>query len=235
MARSARRPVLAGQPSAPRSARRPVPAEQPRLVVGLVRGLHGLRGAVRVEILSDDARRFARGAVLHPEGAAEPLTIAWSQRDEPGVLVRFREVPTREDAERLRGRYLEAQVDSSVLPEGTYYWHEVTGAEVSTSAGERLGTVADVFRVGESEVFVVRGGGRGELYIPAVSAVVRDMSPREGHIVVDADALGLDDRASDPRPKGPRTSRGRKKAQAALAAAEGGEPADGTGPSHQPA
>ena len=35
---------------------------------GLVRGLHGLRGAVRVEVLSDDPRRFARGSVLHPEG-----------------------------------------------------------------------------------------------------------------------------------------------------------------------
>ena len=48
-----------------------------RLVVARVRGLHGLRGLVRVEVLTDrPAERFRPGAVLHPEGSARPLTIA---------------------------------------------------------------------------------------------------------------------------------------------------------------
>ena len=198
-----------------RSARRPAPAGQPRLVVGLVRGIHGLRGAVRLEILSDDARRFAVRSVLHVEGSAEPLTIAWSQPDEPGILVRFERVATREQAELLRNRYLEADVDTAALPDGTFYWHEITGVAVTTITGEALGTVAEVFRVGESEVFVVRGGPRGELYVPAVSAVVRELAPREGRIVVDADALGLDEEPPAPKRTGPRTTRARKKLAAA--------------------
>ena len=52
-----------------------------RLVVGLVRGVHGLRGAVRVEILSDNPDRFAVGNVLHREGDDRPLTILSAQRD----------------------------------------------------------------------------------------------------------------------------------------------------------
>jgi len=204
-----------------RTARRPAPAGQPRLVVGLVRGIHGLKGAVRLEILSDDARRFAVRSVLYAEGSPEPLTIAWSQPDEPGILVRFNQVTTREQAELLRGRYLEAEASAKALPEGTFYWHEITGAAVTTTAGEALGSVADVFRVGESEVFVVRGGPRGELYVPAVSAVVRELAPRDGRIVVDADALGLDEEPPAPKRTGPRTSRARKKlAAAALSAAE---------------
>ena len=40
-----------------------------RLVVALVRGVHGLRGAVRVEILTDRPElRYAPGSVLHREG-----------------------------------------------------------------------------------------------------------------------------------------------------------------------
>lgn len=194
-----------------RTARRSAPAGQPRLVVGLVRGIHGLRGAVRLEILSDDARRFAVASVLYVEGSVEPLTVAWSQLDEPGILVRFIQISTREQAELLRGRYLEAEANPAALPEGTFYWHEITGAAVTTTAGEALGAVADVFRVGESEVFVVRGGPRGELYVPAVSAVVRELAPREGRIVVDADALGLDEEVPAPKPKGPRTTRALKK------------------------
>jgi 16S rRNA processing protein RimM len=164
-----------------------------RLVVGLVRGVHGLRGAVRVETLSDDPRRFAPGSVLYLEGSPDPLTVTWRREDAPGpgLLVRFREVRNRTAAETLRDRYLEAERRPEGLAEGTFYWHEVLDARVRTSEGEELGRVQDVFRAGEGEVFVVRGATRGEVLVPAVRSVITDFSPQEGEIVVDADALGL--------------------------------------------
>jgi 16S rRNA processing protein RimM len=195
-----------------------------RLAVGLVRGLHGLRGAVRVEVLSDDPARFAVGSVLHPEGAPDALTVAWSHADGPGLLVRFQEVTDRAAAEGLRDRYLEV-VAGAPLPEGEYYWHEVEGATVTSLAGEVLGTVHEVFRAGSAEVFVVRGGRRGEVLVPAVSAVVAELAPREGRIVVDADALGLDEEPAGRRPRGRRTRR----AFLAAAAAAAGDDARPTG------
>ena len=63
-----------------------------------VRGLHGLHGAVRVEVLTDQPEaRFAAGDVLHLEGDARPLTIVAAQavEDGPGWRLRFREVPDR--------------------------------------------------------------------------------------------------------------------------------------------
>ena len=78
-----------------------------RLVVGLVRGVHGLNGAVRVEVLSDNPERFAAGNVLHREGDDRPLTILSAHRDGPGLLVRFREVRDRPTADTLRNAYLE--------------------------------------------------------------------------------------------------------------------------------
>ena len=165
-----------------------------RLVVGLVRGVHGLRGAVRVEVLSDDPGRFSPGSVLYPEGGSDPLTVTWRREDAPGagLLVRFRELRTRTEAETLRDRYLEADPRPEGLSEGSFYWHEVLAARVRTSAGEELGRVQDVFRAGEGEVFVVRGGARGEVLVPAVRSVVTTFSPRQGEIVVDAQALGLE-------------------------------------------
>ena len=65
-----------------------------RLVVALVRGLHGLRGAVRVEVLTDHPEeRFAAGAVVHLESSVSVLTVAEAAPDRPGWLVRFREIP----------------------------------------------------------------------------------------------------------------------------------------------
>jgi len=180
-----------------------------RLVVGLVRGIHGLRGAVRLEVLTDDPARFEPGAVLFPEGSAEPLTVDWSQSDGPGLLIRFRELPERAAVEPLRDSYLEALVAPEARPAGSWYWHEVTGARVSTAAGEDLGTVTDVFRTGGSEVFVVEGA-RGEILIPAVSAMMVEFAPADGRIVVDGEALALDDTEPRPKLRGRRTTRARR-------------------------
>ena len=169
-----------------------------RLVVGLVRGIHGLRGAVRIEVLTDDPARFDAGAELFAEGSDEPLTVDWSQTDGPGILIRFRERSDRAAVEPLRDSYLEALVAPDARPAGSWYWHEVTGAHVTTATGEDLGTVTDIFRTGGSEVFVVEGA-RGEILIPAVSAIMVEFAPADGRIVVDGEALALDE--TEPRSK----------------------------------
>lgn len=161
-----------------------------RVTVGLVRGLHGLRGVVRVEVLSDDPSRFAVGAVLYPEGDDQALTVSWSGPAKTGVLVRFEERVSRESVVSMRDRYLEA-ISGAPLPPDTWYWHEIHGLEVRTTSGEVLGTVGDVFRAGAGEVYVVQGGSRGELLIPAVRGMVTELAPEAGHIIVDAIALGL--------------------------------------------
>lgn len=178
-----------------------------RLVVGRVRGLQGLAGVVRVEVLSDEPSRFTPGDVVYVEGERRPLTVTWRQADGPGLLVRFAELPTREAAEPLRERYLEAAATPpDELEAGRFYWHELLAAAVRTTSGEALGEVADVFRAGGAEVLVVRGGPRGELYVPAVRGVVVEFAPRQGRITVDAEALDLGPPRT-PRPRGRRSSR----------------------------
>lgn len=172
-----------------------------------------------MEILSDDPRRFARGRQVFLEGEPDPLTVTWAQPDQPGILLRFREVPDREAAEVLRDRYLEAEVVPEALPSGTFYWHEVQGVEVRTADGELLGAVEDIFRVGEGEVFIVTGGPRGEILVPAVGAVIRELAPREGRIVVDRDALGLDEALPSPKPRGRRTTRAIRRGEPLVPAA----------------
>ena len=181
-------------------------------MVALVRGVHGLRGAVRVEVLTDRPEsRFVPGATLHREASEERLTIASAEAiaDGPGWRIRFRELTTREAADTLRDAYLEAVVrPEEDLTRGSYYWHEVIGTAVRGVDGVELGTVQDIYRVGETEVFVVAGGTVGNFDLPAVRAFIRIFAPRRGEIVVDAEALDLRAarvRGADPdRPKAPR-------------------------------
>jgi len=213
-----------------------------RLVVALVRGVHGLRGAVRVEILTDrPEQRYAPGSILHREGSAEPLTVTWSSAvsDGPGWRLQFREVRDRSAAEELKGAYLEidAGPDAS-LPRGSYFWHEVVGTTVTATDGTVLGTVQDVYRSGGAEVYVVSGGPYGEFDVPAVRDFVRIFAPRRGEIVVDTAALDLTPPKRRPapddpdRPRAPRRRPGSRRARSSSGPAASAEPdaaADGDG------
>jgi 16S rRNA processing protein RimM len=172
------------------------PSPDERVTVALVRGLHGLRGAVRLEVLTDASGRFGLGSTLYLEGQDTPLTVDWTGPSKPGLLVHFAEVTSREAAEPLRDRYLEV-VPEAPLPAGSWYWHEIVGLEARTTSGEVLGTVSEVFRAGAGEVYVVTGGLRGEVLVPAVRGVVTELAPAEGRLVVDPLALDL------PSPRSP--------------------------------
>ena len=204
-------------------------------MVALVRGVHGLHGAVRAEVLTDRPEdRFVAGAALYREGDDRPLTIASAEAvaDGPGWRLRFREITSRDAADVLRGTYLESAVrPDEDLARGSYYWYEVIGCAVRGIDGAELGTVKDIYRIGETEVFSVEGGTVGDFDLPAVRAFIRIFAPRRGEIVVDAESLDLRPRRTrepDPdRPKAPRRKT-RSRAGKPSAIAEGTPSADAT-------
>jgi 16S rRNA processing protein RimM len=221
-------------------------ATSDRLVVALVRGVHGLRGAVRVEILTDRPDdRYAVGSVLHREGSDGRLTIVWSSAvsDGPGWRLQFAEVHDRSAAEDLKGVYLEIDAGpDAALPRGAYFWHEVVGTTVTSTDGRVLGTIQDVYRSGGAEIYTVAGGDYGEFDVPAVRDFIRIFAPRRGEIVVDTEALDLappnrrrapDDperpRAPRRRP-GPRRPRPATSEKAGSAAGADGEASERSNP-----
>jgi tRNA (guanine37-N1)-methyltransferase len=197
-----------------------------RLVVGLVTAPHGIRGAVKIESLTDDPTRFEPGSRLTHEVDGRALTVAESSATGRGIVVRFEEVADREGAEALRGAYLEAPAGR--LGRGRYHWHEVEGARVVDLGGRELGTVREIVRAGGGEIAVVDGPD-GEILVPLVRAFVRRFAPRRGRIVVDAERLGLE--PSRPQATSTRSNAARPRPRKSGRRAEAREtPGPGSGP-----
>jgi hypothetical protein len=142
--------------------------------------------------------------------------------DGPGWWLRFREIPDRNAAERLRDVYLEIDAPEEPRQPGLWFFHELEGLAVRSQAGEDLGTIVEIYRAGGAEVFVVRGP-RGELDVPGVHGIVTELAPERGEMIVDLDALALDARPVEdedyvrprdrrpkkqPKPKGPSQPKG---------------------------
>jgi 16S rRNA processing protein RimM len=162
---------------------------------------------MRVEVLTDrPAQRFVVGARLHPEGSADPLTVTEARPADPGWILRFAEVLSRDAAEAYRLVYLEAETGpADDLPEGAFYWHELIGVAVRDPGGQPLGVVRGVYRAGGADVLEVGEGPRGDFDLPIARPFLQILDPRRGEIVADPATLDLP--AASPSPASAGASR----------------------------
>jgi len=151
--------------------------------VARIAGAKGLQGALRLELLTDWPEGLAVGARLYLDGEADAHTVTGLEAGGRSTVVLLEGVATRDQAARLLGRYLE--VESRTLPDGAYFWHQIQGLRVTDPHGGELGTVTEVFRAGENEVYVITGADGAELLVPALRSVVREIDLAAGRMVVD--------------------------------------------------
>ncbi len=146
------------------------PRDSEDILVGLIHKPHGLRGEVAVEVLSDNASRFAKGAELSlvvPGVPARVVRVRSSRPHGRGIVVVFDGMESRDAAEELRGGRLEVRRDS-VPPaqEGEFYQFELSGCSCY-DRGRRLGVVSSVIEDGGGTLPQVTDGG-DELLVPFV-------------------------------------------------------------------
>jgi len=180
------------------------------LRVAQVRGVRGLDGSLRLEVLTDTPeQRFVPGARLSVEGSDRILTLLEVTPSSPGLFVRFGEVRSRLAGERLIGAYLTIPAAEVQIPPDRVLWDEVIGITVRDPQGEVIGEIRDLYRAGGAEVYVVQTPDGGEIDLPAVASVIVEFAPREGRIVADLTGSELSVRAAKaPRRRGPQKTPG---------------------------
>jgi 16S rRNA processing protein RimM len=161
------------------------------LAIGRVAGVHGLRGELKVDILTDDPHRFGLlERVL--VGLEDEEPVSWpleGYRLHKGrALLKLGKCDDRATAETLRGQLVRVPLEEALpLEEGQYFEHQIIGLEAWTADGEHLGSVVEVIFTGANEVYVIRSAGprRRELLIPAIEEVVLEVDLEGGRLVVE--------------------------------------------------
>lgn len=160
-----------------------MPAE-PTVAVGRITRAHGVHGEVAVLVLSEVPGRFADGEALRLEDGRE-LIVSSSRPHRDRLLVHFREVGDRAEAEALQGAFLVVPRSSSPeLPEGSWWDHQIEGCVLETDTGRVLGTVSDVIHTGANDVWSAIGEGGAETLIPVLRDIIVSVDVEAGRIVV---------------------------------------------------
>jgi 16S rRNA processing protein RimM len=159
------------------------------VLMGRAAGAFGIKGEVKLTSFAEDDGIFERVGLIYagPEpGAAKPLNVLGARRHSGRLLLRLKEIATREQAAALGGAwvYLRAQ-DLDPLADDEFYWFQLTGAQVLTPEGRLLGRVEAITDAGAQELLVVSAPGKPELLVPLVDEMVRRIDPGEGRVVID--------------------------------------------------
>ena len=171
-------------------------AEPRFLAVGRVLKPHGVNGEVRVELMTDRPERFGwLESIFVGENNPRRVGVISARRHGNFVLLKLDGYPTRTEAELLRNELLQVPEDEAIpLEEGEYFLHQLLGLEVVTESGRSLGRLTDVLETGANNVFIIDGPS-GELLVPDIPDVVREVDVAGGRVVIRPLPGLLDDEA----------------------------------------
>ena len=162
-----------------------------QLRIGRLTKAHGLKGALKIELYTDDPeRRFVPGAVFSlqvPTGHAwhgktlELVELRWYNSHAVGF---FKDVPDRSAAEALVKAILWVEQDAAELPEeeDAWYDHQLVGLAVLRD-GVKVGTVAQIDHFPAQDLLTVKTAD-GDVLVPFVKAIVTAVDVKAGTLTV---------------------------------------------------
>jgi len=181
---------------------------------------HGIKGEVRVKTFTSDPLALGDyGPLFSADG--RKFSVGAIRPAKEVVVVRFKEIATRDAAEAVTGTAL--FVDRSVLPDDLdddeFYHADLVGLAVRDETGETIGKVTAVQNFGGGDIVELALSGRRMVMVPFTLAAIPEISVKGGFIVVDSNAAGLVEDESEPdgagaerneRPRGPKSAGGNR-------------------------
>ena len=158
--------------------------DESTVAVGRITRAHGVQGELAVLVISEVPDRFADGETVWREDG-RTLTVEPCRPHKDRLLVRFREVQSREQAEALQRALLVVPESlSPQLPEGSWWDHRIVGCTIETDTGRVLGTVHDVIHTAANDVWSAVDDEGTETLIPVLRDVILDVDMDAKRIVV---------------------------------------------------
>jgi 16S rRNA processing protein RimM len=159
---------------------------EPRfLVIGRILKAHGVRGEMRVEILTDKPERFTWLEEVYI-GKDDPQLkkIKAVRFHKSWALLKLQDCDDRDAANLLRSQLVQVPESEAIpLEEGEYYLHQLIGLRVQTEEGEYLGSITEVIETKANNVFVVKKDS-AEILLPDISEVIREIDFESGIVTV---------------------------------------------------
>lgn len=160
-----------------------------QLRVGRLVKAHGLKGALKLELYTDNPeRRFATGAEFTlqvPESSpwhGKTVTVREFRVMNGNPVVFFEDVSDRTAAESLVRAILWIDQDFDEVEDDAWFDHQLVGLDVVRD-GAVIGTVVRVEHLPAQDLLIVKAD-HGEVMVPFVQAIVPTVDIAAGRVIV---------------------------------------------------
>ncbi len=147
------------------------------LLLGEVLRPHGVRGELRVRLLTDYPERIkSLGEVfvgVSPESQVTAYRVEQMRFNQGYGLFKLHGVDDRDAADQFRTLFIMVDIEHAVpLGDDEVYLYELIGLHVKTTDGRLLGELVDVLETGANDVYIVQGSLYGEVLIPVTDETI---------------------------------------------------------------
>ena len=162
--------------------------EKEYVLIGIIVGVHGLKGTNKVRSYAESLALFTPGSsilVRASDGQEKSREINWIKPHTKTALISFNGIDDHDQAKALVGSELFIlKEELPDLEEDTHYWFELIGLQVYTTEEKYLGRIESIIETGSNDVYVVKDH-KSEVLIPALESVVRDVDIENNRMQVD--------------------------------------------------
>jgi 16S rRNA processing protein RimM len=157
-----------------------------KICVARIGAAHGVRGAVKLWTFTEDPFAVENYGSLSTKDGARHFEVASAREAKDHLVVTFKGITTRDEAERLNG--LELYVPRETLPpteDDEYYHADLIGLAAVTTANETLGRVVAIHNFGAGDIIEVAPESGPTILLPFSNAVVPTVDIPGGRVVIE--------------------------------------------------
>ncbi len=167
-----------------------------KISVGVVTACHGIKGELKVKLLTEFPERFEKGSKLYigktEQEASKSIVVKSSRFNKGYLLLSIEGVEDRNAAENLRGSIFWINRDDvKKLPDNSFYIFELEGLTAVDLTGKKIGVLSHVVTSPSHDLYMIEG--EEEIIVPAVKKFVKKVDIAAGTITIDTESLQFED------------------------------------------
>lgn len=162
----------------------------PYLLIGEILRPHGVRGELRVRLLTDYPERISDMKTVYVgkgvnDSQIRPYQLVSMRMHKDYGLITFDKIKDRDEADRLRSLYIMVKLEDAVpLEEGEFYLYQLIGLKVKTENDTILGTISDIIETGANDVYVIDNAQHGQILFPVIEQTILETNIKAGYVRV---------------------------------------------------
>lgn len=185
------------------------PDHRRMVCVGVISGVHGVKGHVRIKSFTTQPVDIARYGPVYDAEAGAPLRLTVTGRSRQLLIARIDGIGDRDTAQALQGHRLFVPREAFPPLEAEEFYHaDLIGLRADLATGpeqprQTLGTVVAVHDFGGGDVLEIAGEEGGSMMVSFTKEAVPEVNVAEGWLIIvplpgllDAGSAAEDDNAA---------------------------------------